>query len=200
MQLEPSKAALIVVDMQVSFCKAEGKVAEIGLDTSQCQAAIGPCSEVLAIAREAGLPVIFTRYVYEPDYADGGVMVEHLLPELQQVSALKAGSADAEIVPELVVDSGDVVIDKNRPSSFYNTNLDEILDRLDRKQLVVCGVTTNCCVESTVRDASHRDLHVFVVGDACGELDEERHRVSLTTMDMLFADVISIDELRKAAA
>jgi ureidoacrylate peracid hydrolase len=200
MKLDPGKAALIVIDMQKSFCKPDGKVPEIGLDTSLCQAAIAPCAEVLALGRAAGMPVIFTRYIYEPDYADGGVLVEKIMPELAQVKALRRGTDDIEIVPELEVHDGDTVIDKNRPSSFFNTNLDEVLAGLGRSQLVVCGVTTNCCVESTVRDASHRDLEVFVVGEACAELDEERHRVALTSMGMLFADVIGIDDLRQAAA
>ncbi len=199
MQFDPAKATLIIIDMQNSFCKRDGRVAAIGLDTQQCEQAIEPCARVLAAARAAGMPVIFTRYVYQPDYADGGVMVEHLMPELAQFSALQAGTADADIVPELVVADGDIVVDKNRPSSFYGTQLDAILQDIDRPQLLVCGVTTNCCVESTVRDASHRDMQVFIVGDACGELDEERHRVSLRTMDMLFGDVISSADVAAAA-
>ncbi|WP_394729364.1 cysteine hydrolase family protein [Altererythrobacter sp. GH1-8] len=198
MELSPDNAALIVIDMQKSFCEPDGKVAAMGLDTSACAAAIRPCGEVISAARKARLPIIFTRYVYTPDYSDGGVMVQHKMPGLAEHRALVAGTADAEIVDELAPQSGDIVIDKNRPSSFYGTQLDEILERQGIKQLVVCGVTTNCCVETTVRDASQRDLEVFVVGEACGELDEERHNVALRAMDMLFADVISIDQMRVA--
>jgi ureidoacrylate peracid hydrolase len=198
MELHKEKAALIVIDMQNSFCKRDGLVAAIGLDTSACEAAIEPCRENLALAREAGIPVFFTRYVYEQDYSDGGVMIQHMMPELAQVKALKAGSHDADIVPELTPQPGETVIDKNRPSSFFNTDLAERLDAAGRSQLVVCGVTTNCCVESTVRDASHRDLEVFVIGDACGELDDERHTVALRSMDMLFADVIDSERFAQA--
>ncbi|MEQ8515289.1 MAG: cysteine hydrolase [Chromatocurvus sp.] len=198
MQFDPARASLIIIDMQNSFCKRDGRVAAIGLDTSQCEAAIEPCTRVLASARAAGMPVIFTRYVYRPDYTDGGVMVEHMMPELAQCSALQAGTPDADIVPELAVAEGDIVLDKNRPSSFFGTELDSILAGINRPQLLVCGVTTNCCVESTVRDASQRDMQVFVVGDACGELDEERHRVSLRSMDMLFGDVISSTDVAAA--
>lgn len=200
MELQPEKAALVVVDMQNSFCKAEGRVGAIGLDTSACQRVIDACVRVLAWARAAGMPVIHTRYVYRPDYADGGVMVQSIMPQLAEVEALRAGTADAEIVPELTPAAGEHIIDKNRPSAFFRTDLDALIDELGCRQLVVCGVTTNCCVESTVRDASHRDLEVFVVGDACAELDDERHRVSLRTMDMLFGDVLAIDELPGRAA
>lgn len=198
MELNKHKAALIVIDMQVSFCKPEGRVGAIGLDTTACQDVIAPCSEVLDIARAAGIPVFFTRYVYETDYADGGVMVDHIMPELAEVSALKKGSKDAEIVSELMPRSGEQIIDKNRPSAFFRTELESLLFNAGCEQLVVCGVTTNCCVESTVRDASHRDLQVFVIEDACAELDAERHSVSLRAMGMLFADVIGLETLRKA--
>ena len=163
MNLNPQQAALIVIDMQNSFCKPDGKVAAMGLDTTACGAAIEPCARVIDLARDAGLPVIFTRYVYTTDYSDGGVMVRHKMPGLAEHSALQAGSIDAAIVSELVVSDSDVVIDKNRPSAFYGTALDDILKSRDIKQLVVCGVTTNCCVETTVRDASQRDLETFVV-------------------------------------
>jgi len=198
MELNKHKAALIVIDMQVSFCKPEGRVAAIGLDTAACQAVVGPCAEVLQAARAVDMPVFFTRYVYQKDYADGGVMINHLMPELAEVNALKAGSKDADIVPELMPRAGEQVIDKNRPSAFFDTELESLLADAACKQLVVCGVTTNCCVESTVRDASHRDMQVFVIEDACAELDPERHVASLKTMDMLFADIISLDALRKA--
>ena len=200
MNIDKSNAALIVIDMQNSFCRADGRVAAIGLDTSACQQVIGACAEVLRLAREAGLPVIHTRHVYEPDYRDGGVMVEHIMPELAEVSALRDGDPDAEIVSELTPAPGEKIINKNRPSAFFQTELDDHLSELGCKQLIVCGVTTNCCVESTVRDASHRDLQVFVIGDACAELEEERHNVSLRTMGMLFAAVTDTDTLRLALA
>ena len=195
MQLDPKQAMLLVVDMQNSFCKPEGRVAAIGLDTTACQAVIGACASAVQWARDSSVPVLFTRYVYEPDYSDGGVMVKSILPELASFEALRAGTEDAQIVPELAPSPADLILDKNRPSSFYGTDLQEILEQRGVRQLVVCGVTTNCCVESTVRDASHRDYEVFVIADACAELDQERHDVALRTMGMLFADVIALDDL-----
>jgi ureidoacrylate peracid hydrolase len=196
MELRPENAALIVIDMQNCLCKPDGSVASIGLDVSQCIQAIKPCCEVLDMARAHSVPVIFTRYVLKQDYSDGGIMIKHLLPELAEKGALKEGSHDAEIIPEMNVRDDEIVLDKNRPSSFHGTDLDGILERMGVSQLIVCGVTTNCCVETTVRDASQRDYEVFVVGDACGELEEERHRVALKTMDMLFADVVTVNALR----
>ncbi|MBT4740557.1 MAG: cysteine hydrolase, partial [Rhodospirillaceae bacterium] len=91
--------------------------------------------------------------------------------------------------------ANDFIVDKNRPSSFYATNLETILNGLDVDSLVVCGVTTNCCVESTVRDASHRDYKTFVVQDAVAELDDERNEVALKSMAMLFANLVSVADV-----
>lgn len=127
-------------------------------------------------------------------------MVQHKMPGLAEHGDLIIGSADAEIVAELAPHDQDIVIDKKRPSAFYGTRLDLLLKELGAEQLIVCGVTTNCCVETTARDASQRDMQVFVVGEACGELEEERHTVTLRAMDMLFADIITLDELTAALA
>ncbi len=198
MELTRQKTALIVVDMQNSFCADDGGCGKPGLPIQNLQKAIDPCVRLVAAARAAEVPVIFTRYMYRPDYADGGVMIKHLLPELKDVKALQAGTWDIEIVPELTPVDGDFIVDKNRPSSFYATNLETMLSGLDAESLVVCGVTTNCCVESTVRDASHRDYKTFVVQDAVAELDDERHEVALRSMDMLFADLTTVNDVKVA--
>ena len=195
MDLSSDNAALIVVDMQNSFCTPEGACGKIGLPIEKLFDAIEPCERLVAAARAAGIPVIFTQYVYRSDYLDGGVMVKHLIPDLKTHAALAAGSWDAEILPQLAPADGEPVVVKNRPSAFYNTNLETILNGLGAKQLVVCGVTTNCCVESTVRDASHRDYETFVVQDAVAEVDDERHGAALKSMAMLFAKLVTVDEV-----
>ena len=198
MELTRDHTALIVVDMQNSFCADDGGCGKPGLPIQNLQAAIEPCVRLIAAARAANIPVIYTRYMYRPDYADGGVMIKHLLPELKDVKALQAGTWDIEVIPELKPHDDDFIVDKNRPSSFYATNLETILNGLEADSLVVCGVTTNCCVESTVRDASHRDYKTFVVEDAVAELDDERHQVALRSMNMLFADLTTVNDVEIA--
>lgn len=192
------KCALVVVDMQNGFCFKGGSCDRIGLPVERLETAIEPCRRLIAAARRAGVPVIFTRYVYRPDFRDGGVLVEELMPALREHRALVAGTADAEIVPALAPQPGDYVLEKNRPSSFYATPLETWLNGLGTEELVVCGVTTNCCVETTVRDASQRDYRTFVVEDAVAEFDEERHRVALRSMGMLFAHVVQLEQVEQA--
>ncbi len=190
MRPTPGRTALVVIDMQNAFCRDDGSTAKIGLDHTRLKAAIGPCAKLLAGARERGLPVIFTRYAYRPDYADGGILVRYLNPALGSADYLAAGSWDIEILSELTPLPGEHVIDKNRPSAFYAQEFEATLRALDVDSLVVCGVTTNCCVESTVRDASQRDYKVFVATDAVAELEEYRHHAGLAAMRFLFADLV----------
>jgi ureidoacrylate peracid hydrolase len=198
MNVTRENTALLVIDMQNGFCKPGGSIERIGFDFSMLTAAIEPCRRLVAMARAAAVPVIYTRYVYRADYADGGLLVHTLMPHLKHEQALIAGSWDADIVDELRPEPADFIVDKNRPSSFYATGLEPILSGLGVKSLVVCGVTTNCCVESTVRDASQRDIMPFVVSDATGELERERHDAALRTMGMLFGQIATVDEVGAA--
>lgn len=196
--LQKADAALIVIDMQNGFCHPEGSFGQLGLDVGMTNAAIEGCGRLIEAAREADVPVIFTRYVYRPDYLDGGVLVQELLPAMADVKSLAAGSWDADIVDELEAQPQDFIVEKNRYSAFYATTLPTILTSLGVSSLVICGVTTNMCVETTARDASQRDYRVFVVSDATGELDEERHRVALTTIGFGFGWVVTVDDVEGA--
>jgi ureidoacrylate peracid hydrolase len=189
-ELKKDKTALLVIDMQNGFCHPEGSFAQLGLDVTMCNAAIAPIGKIVDKAHEAGIPVVFTRYVYRADYRDGGVLVQDLLPALAETKSLAAGSWDADLVDELVPTDDDFVLDKNRYSAFYGTGLEPILTSLGIDSVVVVGVTTNMCVETTARDASQRDYRVFVVGDATGELDKDRHDMALNTLGFGFGWVV----------
>lgn len=197
---EVSSTALVVVDMQVGFLRDGASCDRIGLPVAALKPALQPCRELVSLARARGVPIIYTRYVYRDDYRDGGLLAGELIPALREERSLAAGSEDAEIVAELAPQPGDFVLEKNRPSSFHGTPLETWLNGLGVENLVVCGVTTNCCVESTVRDASHRDYRCFVVRDAVAEFDPDRHRVALESIAMLFGYVIGLDELREGWA
>lgn len=190
--------ALVVVDMQNGFCSPRGSCARVGLPVDLLAPALAPCVRAVQAARRAGVPIVFTRYVYRADFADGGFLVNEKLPPLKSEQALVAGSWDADILPELAPQPGDYVLDKNRPSSFYATPLETWLNGLSVRELVLCGVTTNVCVETTARDASQRDYRPFVLRDAVAEYDAERHSASLKAMDMLFAHLITTAELEDA--
>ena len=94
--------------------------------------------------------------------------------------------------------AGDIVIDKARPSSFYGTRLEPVLTNLGVRSLVLCGVTTNICVEGTARDAGQRDYRVHVVSDATAEFEQARHDHALNTIGFTFGWVNTVEDVRAA--
>ena len=192
------QSALVVIDMQNGICHPDGSFVKLGLDSTMCEAAVTGCRALVDAAHEADVPVVYTRYVYRSDYRDGGVLVQELMPDLATVKSLAAGTWDAEIVDELRPTADDFVLDKNRPSAFYGAGLEPVLTSLGVRDLVICGVTTNMCVETTARDASQRDYRVFVVSDATGEVDRQRHDGALRTIAFGFGGVSSVREVVEA--
>ncbi len=191
------RTALIVVDMQNGFCRDGGSSDKI-FTIDQCKAAIGPCVKLIRAARSVKVPIIYTRIVWRADYRDGGVLTDELIPALKEIQCCAEGSWDAELIDEMDPQPEDFIIDKNRYSAFYGTPLGSILSSMDIRHLVVCGVTTNICVETTVRDAAQRDFRVFVPRDATGEVAPERHEWALTTIDTRFGWVIDSDDVLTA--
>jgi ureidoacrylate peracid hydrolase len=178
------------VDLQRGFLHPEGFVAAQGRDVSDCAAAARHCYVLARIARDAGMPVIWSRHVLRPDHADGGLLTTELRPRLGQIGALALGTADIEIPAEAGVDPSDFVIDKPRYSAFFGTALDMLLAARGIRTLMVGGVTTSMCVESSVRDAAQRDIRTFVVRDAVADFDAARHAASLSAMAFGFARLI----------
>jgi ureidoacrylate peracid hydrolase len=188
--LEPSPA-LIVVDMQNGFCRPDGHRSALGLSHESAAAAIEPAGRLLAAARGAGVPVFFTRYVLKPDYSDAGLLVE-LWPGMKDARALVAGSWSAEIVSELAPRPHEVVVDKNRHSAFFRTDLEERLRDAGVETLVVCGVTTNMCVEGTVRDGFALDFRIVVVANATAAPTAELHERGLKNIAFGFGIVLTV--------
>jgi ureidoacrylate peracid hydrolase len=191
--------ALIIVDMQNGFLKHDGFMEKSGLNIEQCIAAVGPNVKVVAACREAGIPIIFTRYTLRPDYKDGGLLGA-IYPGMKDMSAMVVGTRDWEIIDELAPQPGDSIVDKQRYSAFYMTNLDVLLKALGTTLVVVTGVTTNICVESTVRDAFFRDFKVTVLEDCVGAVDEMMQQGPLHSFRYGFGDVISSTEFIAAIA
>lgn len=195
MSIPRTGTALMIIDMQNGFLDEKGSMAAIGMPHDALLPAIEGCRRLIDSARAADVPVIYTRYVYLPDYSDGGLLPNEMLPAMREVNALVKGTWDAEVIPDLAPLDGDIVIDKSRPSSFYGTQLEPVLTSLGVRNLVMAGVTTNVCVETTARDAGQRDYRVHVVSDASAEYEEARHDHALTTIGFIFGRVATVDEV-----
>jgi nicotinamidase-related amidase len=186
--------ALLLVDLQKAFCDADGSMAGQGRPIEPMRAAAAASAKLAVAARVARVPVIWTRIAYRPDYLDGGRLLWDLRPNLRAAGALKLGSPDVEISAIAGWSTGEILIDKCRYSALYATPLEAQLRALGTERLVVAGVTTSMCVESTVRDLAQRDYETIVVRDACGDFDEGRHAASLEAMAFGFAELVGLED------
>lgn len=186
--------AVLVIDMQRAFFDNGDSLGQSGLDVTPLRAAIPGTVRLLAAAREAGVPVIFTRYVYSEGMVDVGPPKGEKVRK-PNMNSLGAGMDEIELIPELGVLPGEIVIDKSRPSAFYGTRLEPVLTSQGIRNLVICGVTTNICVETTARDAGQRDYGTYVVRDAVAEFTQERNDAALFTIDWSFGTTVMLDEV-----
>lgn len=184
--IDPDRTALIIIDMQRDFLEPGGFGETLGNDVSLLSAAIKPCKALLDRARQSGMLVIHTREGHRPDMADAPrAKVERGAPSLRigapgpMGRILIRGSAGHDIVPDLYPQEGEPVVDKPGKGAFYATDLHSILHNHHIESLIVCGVTTEVCVHTTVREANDRGYRCIVPGDCCGSYFPEFHEVGL---------------------
>ena len=194
-----ARPAVVVIDMQNAFCEPEGFVGRLGLDYTAARRAVEPISRLLEVSRAAGIPIFHAMHTLNPDYSDAGVIME-LFPRIREVGGLARGSWDAEIIRELQPLTGEPVIDKPRQSAFYGTDFEQQLSALGVDTLIVCGVTTNVCVASTVRDAFSRDIRTVVPSDATAATFPEMHESALRDFTYAYGQVATVDEIAAALA
>ncbi|MFT7058695.1 MAG: nicotinamidase-related amidase [Pseudorhodobacter sp.] len=170
---EPSQIALIVIDMQRDFVEPGGFGASLGNDVSLLAAIVPTVRRLLDGFRVAGLPIVHTRECHRPDLSDcppakrsRGAPSLRIGDEGPMGRILIAGAPGADIIPQLAPLPGEIVIDKPGKGAFYATALGEILQTRGIKQLVFAGVTTEVCVQSTMREANDRGYDCLLATDA----------------------------------
>lgn len=187
------RTLVLLVDLQRAFCGDDGSIAAQGRDISALRQAAARCQDLAGLAHARNVPVAWTRMMLRPDYSDGG-MVTRLRPNLARIGALRAGTLDVELSAQIRPAADDIVIDKPRYSAVYATSLEAHLRARVIERVIVGGVTTSMCVETTVRDLSQRDYEVIVIADACGDFDAVRHAASLAAMEFGFARLATLNE------
>lgn len=184
LQLNRSKAALMVVDMQLFFLDPASPTFTCG-----GLAILPNLKKLIQAFRSSGLPVIYTRHVHHPDMLDAGIM------GWWWEGMCKEGSPESEVHPEIAPLPSDKQVLKHRYSSFYNTDLETILRCLKVEDLVISGIMTNMCCESTAREAYYRDYRVFFLADGTGSINEEMHLASLLNLAFGFACVTTVGSI-----
>jgi len=187
--LAAERTALCVIDAQVDFISPQGCLGVLGVDVVPLEQPLTQVQALLAKARSTGVPVYFVglRQPVEGCPASWQLWMERTNRALEISNGLcREGSPGAEFYGVQPL-TGETVIWKQRYSAFYGTDLAAQLRNAGIDTLVVCGFTTECCVDSTVRDAFHQDFSVFIASDACGAYDLEQHRHSLDVLAESFA-------------
>ncbi|HZD92492.1 MAG TPA: isochorismatase family cysteine hydrolase [Pseudolabrys sp.] len=180
------RTALIIIDMQRDFLEAGGFGETLGNDVSRLQTAVQPLQRVLAAARAAGMLVIHTREGHRPDLSDAppakvqrGAPSKRIGDEGPMGRILIRGEPGHDIVPALYPIDGEPVIDKPGKGAFYQTDLESMLKHRGIENLLVTGVTTEVCVNTTVREANDRGYRCVVLGDCCASYFPEFHDMGL---------------------
>jgi len=184
MQLTANKAALLVIDMQRFFLDPDSPTFTCG-----GLAVLPNVKRLIAAFREAGRPVIYTRHVHHPEGLDAGIM------GWWWQGMCFEGTPESEIHDEISPLAHEKVVLKHRYSTFYNTDLETVLRCLRIEDLVISGIMTNMCCESTARDAYYRDYRVFFLADGTGSIEEQMHLASLLNLAFGFAFITTTDEI-----
>jgi biuret amidohydrolase len=186
LNVDISRTALIIIDMQRDFLEPGGFGAALGNDVSRLKVAVGPCRQVLAAARRTGVLVIHTREGHRPDLTDAPpIKIERGDPALRigapgpMGRILVRGEPGHDIIPELYPAPGEPVIDKPGKGAFYQTDLELLLKNRGIETLLVGGVTTEVCVNTTVREANDRGFRCIVLSDCCASYFPEFHDMGL---------------------
>lgn len=169
------RTALLVVDMQNAFCHPDGTLGISGVDVEPAMGSVQPVRELVEAATATEVPVIWTQQEHFPvDLQRARKRLAAHTAKRKRVSAL-SGTWDMEFVDELkpLADNPSLVIRKHRFGSFYETRLEQVLRMLGTEALLVCGVTANACVETTLREAYLRDYDVVAITDAIAAVRPE---------------------------
>lgn len=170
------RAALLVIDVQDYFRTMVEPVMENLL-------------ALIEVGREKGIKTFFTRHGHSQPDKDGGMLGKWW------GGLIEYGSPEWKLMGELNPAETEPIIDKNRYSAFFKTDLDDRLRGLGIEDLIICGVMTNCCCETTARDAFVHDYRVFFVADATATANRELHIASLKNLAFGFAHVIDTEQI-----
>jgi nicotinamidase-related amidase len=199
-----ARSALIIVDMQNDFLHPDGCFAHVArehpekmIDMPFLEGTIPYAKRLVTAFRTAGKPVVYVAHVLKPDYSDAAFPFWRLgmEPATGNRTHCVEGTWGAEVIDELKPREGEQVVVKKGFGGFANTALDTILRNMGITTCVVAGVTTCVCVSSTVRGGVEHNYRMILVSDAVAEVSRDTHASELKTMNRIFADVTTTDEV-----
>jgi ureidoacrylate peracid hydrolase len=210
LSLAVDETAVVVVDMQNAYASPGGYLDIAGFDISGAAAAITAIAETVSVARAAGVTVIYFQNGWDEDYVEAGgpgspnwhksnaLKTMRKQPELQG-KLLAKGGWDYALVDALAPQPGDIVVPKPRYSGFFNSQFDSILRSRGIRNLVFCGIATNVCVESTLRDGFHLEYFGIVLEDATHQAGPDFvQKAAIYNIETFFGWVSDTSEFRRS--
>jgi ureidoacrylate peracid hydrolase len=195
-KIEPKETALLLIDMENDVLHDKGKLASLGVwKFAEEVGTIKNTKKVIDTAKRNGIPVIYVKIAFRPDYVDAGLAQSPLWKLIKEGEIFKEGTWGVEYVDELKPETGNYIVTKKRVDAFYNTELETLLRGLGRRTLIVCGVVTNFCVEGTVRGAADRDFNVIVLSDCTASENKEAQEFPMNVVFPMIATVATSEEL-----
>ncbi len=200
-KIRPGHTALLIIDYQNEFCHEDGVFARAGFDVRTFRAIEGGLSNLLAGARRAGVRPVWIRNTYNTQ--NGGylspVFMEHAIRRwngrYSRIPVCAEGSWGQDFYGQVRPQPGERIVTKHRYDAFIGTDLEVVLRAASIRTVIVCGVTTNFCVESTARHAFCLDYYVVVPSDAVAHWDPSAHEAALKNIEYGFGQVSTVGEL-----
>ena len=194
-QLVPGRTCLLLIDLQNDFLHRDGWYAQSGVDISHMRRVIEPTHQLVAEARAADVPIVWTRHGFR-DALDAGPFLE-LRPFLRD-GGLRLGTWGFQLYEEFEPAEDDWLVEKNRLSAFYSTKLELVLRALRAETILIGGVLTNQCIAATSKDAMFRDLKPIVVEECTGTTTPHLHEPALEMIRVGWGEVRRLAEVLPA--
>jgi ureidoacrylate peracid hydrolase len=202
--MDLKNVALIIVDMQNDFIHDNGFVLKysegVGVPKSALERLRDPIPFIRELAeffRSKGKDIIYIYTAWAPDYSDVALPLKKMRDKAQEAGALVEGGWGARIIDELTPQESDHLVVKKAYGGFFQTSLDRVLRNLGIKTLIMTGVATNFCVETTTREAVAYGYEVIFVNDATATFDPEGHKATLKVIATGFGEVMATQEVIK---
>ncbi|BDH60278.1 peroxyureidoacrylate/ureidoacrylate amidohydrolase RutB [Lysinibacillus sp. PLM2] len=191
--VSPESTALIVVDVQNDFCSRDGNLGKQGADLSMVDEMVPNLIELIANAKMNKVPVIYIQTFHEAA-TDSITWKSRGVSSGAEPNICRPGTCGAEFY-EVAPQDDDIIVNKHRYSAFLNTRLDTVLRTLKVETLIMTGVATNVCVESTARDGFMRDYNIVFLEDCTASYSREAHEMTLKNISGFFGEVANSKEL-----
>jgi len=202
-KVSPGRAAVVTVDVQNDFCHEAGFLGRLGASMELIQAMVPRLARLLDAARERGVPIVHIISHHDEEYASPVVTEQKLRhglpmeldgrPRRDAPYCLK-GTWGAELYG-IEARPGEEIVVKHRYSGFKGTNLDLLLRSAGIQTVILTGVATNVCVESTGRDVYMHDYYLVFVSDGSATTSAAAHEATLANIDQFFGQVATADEI-----